>query len=164
MAGFNFKKVLLEGWCKATSFHRTMKKIHIIGILIIAVAISIIMSTASDASVYVSFTEAKARAHEGDDTKVHVVGRLKKDPANHIVGMQYDPVVDPNYFSFVLVDTNRVEQQVIYYSPKPQDFDRSEQVVITGNMQGNTFVADKILLKCPSKYTENEMPAKTASL
>ncbi|MBA9076603.1 MULTISPECIES: cytochrome c maturation protein CcmE [Rufibacter] len=141
-----------------------MKRIHIIGILVIAVAIAIIMSTASDASVYVPFNEAKARAQEGDNTKVHVVGRLKKDAKGHIVGMKYDPVLDPNYFSFVLVDTNRVEQQVVYYSPKPQDFDRSEQVVITGNMQGATFVADKILLKCPSKYTENEVKVETASL
>ncbi|QHL88617.1 cytochrome c maturation protein CcmE [Nibribacter ruber] len=144
-----------------------MKKIHIIGILIIAAAITIIMSTASDASVYVPFSEAQARAQDGDDTKVHVVGRLKKDPQGHIVGMKYDPMIDPNYFSFVLVDTNRVEQTVVYYNPKPQDFDRSEQVVITGNMQGQMFVADKILLKCPSKYTENEVKAedgKTASL
>ena len=143
-----------------------MKKIHIFGILIIAAAITIIMSTASDASVYVPFSEAQARAQDGDDTKVHVVGRLKKDAKGHIVGMQYDPMIDPNYFSFVLVDTNRVEQQVVYYNPKPQDFDRSEQVVITGNMQGKTFVADKILLKCPSKYTENEVKAegKSASL
>lgn len=130
----------------------------------IAVAISIIMSTASDASVYVPFSEARVRAQEGNDTKVHVVGRLKKDAKGHIVGMKYDPVVDPNYFSFVLVDTNRVEQTVVYYNPKPQDFDRSEQVVITGNMQNNVFVADKILLKCPSKYNETEVKAETASL
>lgn len=130
----------------------------------IAVAISIMMSTASDASVYVPFSEAKALAQQGNDTKVHVVGRLKKDAKGHIVGMNYDPVVDPNYFTFVLVDTNRVEQTVVYYSPKPQDFDRSEQVVITGNMKEQVFVADKILLKCPSKYNETEVKAETASL
>ncbi|MDX5346850.1 MAG: cytochrome c maturation protein CcmE [Hymenobacteraceae bacterium] len=142
-----------------------MKKTHIIGMIIIAIAIGIIMSTAGDASKYVSFSEAKELAADGSSTKVHVVGRLKKDAAGHIVGMQYDPVIDPNYFSFVLVDTNRVEQQVIYHNPKPQDFERSEQVVITGSMQNNMFVADKILLKCPSKYTENEIKQEnTASL
>ncbi|MDX5437475.1 MAG: cytochrome c maturation protein CcmE, partial [Pontibacter sp.] len=40
----------------------------------------------------------------------------------------------------------------------------SEQVVITGNMQNNVFVADKILLKCPSKYVEKEVQQNTASL
>ena len=144
-----------------------MKKTHIIGIVIIALAIGIIMATAGDASTYVSFSEAKELAADGNSKKVHVVGRLKKDAAGHIIGMQYDPLKDPNYFSFILSDTNRLEQRVIYFNPKPQDFERSEQVVITGNMKNDVFVADKILLKCPSKYTENEIKAegkpKTAS-
>ncbi|CAN5915120.1 cytochrome c maturation protein CcmE [soil metagenome] len=134
-----------------------MKKSHVIGLIVIAMAIGIIMSTAGDASVYVSFKEAKERAENGNETKVHVVGRLKKDPQGHILGMQYDPLQDPNYFAFTLVDTLQIEQQVVYFSPKPQDFERSEQVVITGNMQKNVFVADKILLKCPSKYVETEV-------
>lgn len=141
-----------------------MKKSHIIGIIVIALAIGIIMSSAGDASTYVSFGEAIERAEDGNATKVHVVGRLKKDAKGHIVGMNYDPLKDPNYFSFTLVDTNRVEQQVVYFNPKPQDFERSEQVVITGNMQNNVFVADKILLKCPSKYVEKEVQQNTASL
>jgi cytochrome c-type biogenesis protein CcmE len=141
-----------------------MKKTHIIGIFVIAVAIVIIMSSVGDASTYVSFGEAIERAEDGDMTKVHVVGRLKKDAQGHIVGMNYDPLVDPNYFSFTLVDTNRVEQKVVYFNPKPQDFERSEQVVITGNMQNQVFVADKILLKCPSKYVEKEIQQNTASL
>ncbi|WP_276497631.1 cytochrome c maturation protein CcmE [Pontibacter litorisediminis] len=142
-----------------------MKKTHIIGILVIAVAIVIIMSSVGDASTYVSFGEAIERADDGDMTKVHVVGRLKKDEQGHIVGMNYDPLQDPNYFSFMLVDTNRYEQKVVYFNPKPQDFERSEQVVITGNMQNDVFVADKILLKCPSKYVETEIKdGKTAGL
>ena len=141
-----------------------MKKSHIIGIIIIAAAIMIIMSTAGDASTYVDFGQAKELAEDGSKTKVHVVGRLKKDAKGHIIGMQYDPLVDPNYFSFMLVDTNRVEQKVVYFNPKPQDFERSEQVVITGNIQNNVFVADKILLKCPSKYVEKEVQQTTAGL
>jgi cytochrome c-type biogenesis protein CcmE len=141
-----------------------MKKSHIIGIIVIAMAIGIIMTTAGDASTYVSFGDAIELAKDGNSTKVHVVGRLKKDNQGHIVGMQYEPLKDPNYFSFTLVDTNRFEQRVVYFNPKPQDFERSEQVVITGNMQNEVFVADKILLKCPSKYTENEIQTNTAGL
>jgi len=141
-----------------------MKKTHIIGIAIIAIAIAIIMSTAGDASSYVSFKEAKELASEGNNGAVHVVGRLKKDPSNHIVGMQYDPLLNPNYFTFTLVDTNRIEQQVVYFNPKPQDFERSEQVVIIGKMKQDKFVADKILLKCPSKYVEKEIKTETAGM
>ncbi|KUG09269.1 cytochrome c maturation protein CcmE domain-containing protein [Solirubrum puertoriconensis] len=140
-----------------------MKKTHLLALVVIALAIGIVMATAGDASVYVSFKEAKELAADGDLRKVHVVGRLPHDAGNNIVGMQYNPTLDPNYFTFVLVDTNRVHQQVVYFNPKPQDFEKSEQVVITGNMRNDVFVADKILLKCPSKYVENEVKGATAA-
>ncbi|WP_426490270.1 cytochrome c maturation protein CcmE [Hymenobacter sp. 102] len=141
-----------------------MKKAHIFVMAIIAMAISIIVSTAGDASVYVSFKEARERAADGNLTKVHVVGRLPRDGAQNILGLEYNPTVDPNYFAFTLVDTNRIAQRVVYFNPKPQDFDKSEQVVITGAMRNNTFVADKILLKCPSKYVEKDIKGATASV
>jgi cytochrome c-type biogenesis protein CcmE len=134
-----------------------MKKSHIFLIAIIAVAIGVIMSTAGDASSYVSFQEATEMASSGRNAKVHVVGKLKKDPSGKIVGMQYQPQIDPNYFSFVLIDQNNEERTVVYSSPKPQDFESSEQIVVIGSMDQEGFVADKILMKCPSKYQENEI-------
>jgi cytochrome c-type biogenesis protein CcmE len=134
-----------------------MKKVHLFVIVIIAVAIAVIMSTAGDASSYVSFKEATELSSNGKDKKVHVVGKLKKDPAGQIVGMNYQPHVDANHFEFVLVDQNNEERKVIYNQPKPQDFERSEQIVVVGNVQGEGFKADKILMKCPSKYQENEI-------
>lgn len=141
-----------------------MKKVHLLGIAIIAAAIFILMSTAGDASTYVDFTAAEQLAKNGDDDQVHVVGELKKDPVTkQIVGMQYNPAVDANYLTFVLVDDKGGEQKVVYNAPKPQDMDKSEKVVIIGSMQGDVFQCDKILLKCPSKYNEGQAP-KTASL
>lgn len=140
-----------------------MKKAHLFAIAIIAVAIGIIMSTTADASVYVSFGEARQRAAEGNQTKVHVVGRLPRDGQKNPLGLEYDPLQDPNHFAFTLIDTNRVAQRVVYFNPKPQDFDKSEQVVITGNMREGLFVADQILLKCPSKYVEKDLKGATAA-
>jgi cytochrome c-type biogenesis protein CcmE len=134
-----------------------MKISHIIAIVIIAVAIGIIISTSGDASKYVSFKEAYQMASEGNDDKVHVVGKLKK--ANGMIYMNYNPVEDPNLFSFVLVDNNQEERQVIYYHPKPQDFEKSEQVVIVGSVKDNIFIANDILMKCPSKYENQETKA-----
>jgi len=130
---------------------------------IIAVAAAIILSTTADASVYVGFGEARQRAAEGNTTKVHVVGKLPRDAQKQPVGLEYDPMTDPNYFAFTLIDTNRVAQRVIYNNPKPQDFDASEQVVITGCMKGQVFMADNILLKCPSKYVKKDLDGATAS-
>ena len=136
-----------------------MKKAHILAIAIIAIAAAIILSTTADASVYVGFGEARQRAAEGNATKVHVVGKLPRDAQQKPVGLQYDPMIDPNYFAFTLIDTNKVAQRVVYNNPKPQDFDKSEQVVITGCMKGDIFMADNILLKCPSKYVKKDLNA-----
>jgi cytochrome c-type biogenesis protein CcmE len=138
-----------------------MKRTHIIAIAVIAIAIGLIMSTSGDASVYVNFKEATERAEDGDKDLVHVVGTLKKDAEKHIIGMHYDPVKDPNYFTFQLMDQKGEEHSVVYFNPKPQDFDRSEQIVVTGYMEKDVFVANKILLKCPSKYVEKEVTAES---
>jgi cytochrome c-type biogenesis protein CcmE len=139
-----------------------MKISHIVLIVIIAVAMGTIISTTADASKYVSFKEAHQMALDGDDDKVHVVGKLKKGPDGSIEGMFYNPVIDPNRFEFILVDNNNEVHSVIYKNAKPQDFDKSEQVVIIGSMKGDVFMADEILMKCPSKYEEKEV--KAASL
>jgi len=134
-----------------------MKKTHIIGILVIAAAIAIILSTAGDASTYVSFEQAFQMAAAGNKTNIHVVGELKKDADGKIIGIE--PGADRLSFSFVLVDDARREQTVYYHEPMPSDFQRSEKIVVIGSFRGEQFVADKILLKCPSKYQENKLNA-----
>ncbi|EMR02971.1 cytochrome c maturation protein CcmE domain-containing protein [Cesiribacter andamanensis] len=131
-----------------------MKFSHILGILVIAVAVIIIISTTGDASSYVNFEQAKAMA-VNDSREIHVVGTLKKDPQGHVVGISPSP--DKLSFSFLMVDEQGREQLVRYNEPMPPDFLRSEQVVVIGRYQGNSFVAKQILLKCPSKYQENEL-------
>ncbi|TAH27138.1 MAG: cytochrome c maturation protein CcmE [Cytophagales bacterium] len=134
-----------------------MKKSHIFAIVIIAIAIGIIMSTAGDASTYVCFKDATQLASDGDDDKVHVVGKLKKNSEGEIIGMFYDPLIDANRFEFILIDNNNEAKTVIYNQPKPQDFEKSEQVVIVGRMKSDVFMADQIIMKCPSKYEDKEL-------
>jgi cytochrome c-type biogenesis protein CcmE len=136
-----------------------MKISHIIALLTIAVAIGIILSTSADASQYVTFKEASIMAKDGNDDKVHVVGKLKKDAFGNIIGLRYNPTEDANLFSFILIDNNQQEYQVIHYGEKPQDFEKSEQVVVVGNVNTDVFVAKEILMKCPSKYENQEMKA-----
>jgi len=132
-----------------------MKKSHILGIVVIAIAIGIIMSTAGDASSYVTFGQAMNMASVGNDSKIHVVGTLKKSPDGTVVGIE--TAEDKLSFSFIMLDADLIEQQVIYTEPMPIDFLRSEQVVVVGAYHDELFIADKILLKCPSKYQEQEI-------
>lgn len=125
-----------------------MKTKYILIIVSIAVAIGAIVSSYGDASTYESFTVAA----ENEGKEFHVVGTLEKDKE-----MTYNPVQNANYFSFYLKDEKGQISKVVYNNPKPPDFERSEKVVIIGKMEGETFHASKILLKCPSKYNENQV-------
>jgi cytochrome c-type biogenesis protein CcmE len=134
-----------------------MKKTHIFIIVVIAIAVAIMISTAGDASTYVTFDQAYSMASNGDKKDIHVVGSLKKDASGHVVGIQ--PGADMVSFSFLLIDESGKEQMVIHHQPMPPDFTRSEKVVVIGSYQGDTFIAEKILLKCPSKYQEQKLSA-----
>ncbi len=132
-----------------------MKTTHLVGIGVIAVSIVIIISTAGNTSQYVTFNEAMDLAHKGAREQIHVVGTLKKNPQGEVVGLQNSP--DFLSFRFVMVDENGEEEMVFHPNPMPTDFLRSEQVVVVGRFNKEQFVADKILLKCPSKYQEEEV-------
>ncbi len=132
-----------------------MKLKYIIALIVIAVSVTIIMSTAGDASSYLTFDEASELAQSGEDKSIHVVGTLKKDAQGEVVGVE--PSEDKLTVSFVMVDENNREQQVYYNQPMPADLLRSEQVVVIGSYHDEHFVADDLLLKCPSKYQEEEI-------
>jgi cytochrome c-type biogenesis protein CcmE len=135
-----------------------MKKGHIIGLGIIAIAIVIIMTSIGDASSYESFATALEMKEEGEDKAIHVVGKLQKDAAGQVSGIEVRD--DKTSFTFLLVDNEGTTQKVFYNEPVPADFHRSEQVVVIGAYRNKEiFVADKILMKCPSKYQETDVQA-----
>lgn len=137
-----------------------MKTKYIAAIIIIAISIVIITSMAGDASTYVSFGEAKELSEKGFKKSIHVVGELPKTPGGEIVGIVESP--DKLSFKFQLIDENGFQQQVFHANPIPTDFTKSEQVVIIGSYNDENFIAEKILLKCPSKYQEE--PDLTAGI
>ncbi|WP_345951725.1 MULTISPECIES: cytochrome c maturation protein CcmE [unclassified Mucilaginibacter] len=129
-----------------------MKKSSILGIIVIAVAIAVIISTYSNTSTYGSFKDAEQTKDE-----LHIVGHLNKDKQ-----LYYEPTKDANYFSFYMRDNKGEECKVVFTGTKPQDFERSEQIVLTGQMRGKEFHASKILMKCPSKYTQDKLEVTEA--
>ena len=124
-----------------------MKKIHIVGIVVIAVAIGVILTSLKNTSTYADFNEALANP----DREYHVVGKLQKSQP-----LIYDPKVNADEFIFTLVDNKGIEKRVVLHKSKPQDFERSEQIVVIGKMHGEDFHANDILMKCPSKYNDTK--------
>jgi cytochrome c-type biogenesis protein CcmE len=53
--------------------------------------------------------------------------------------------------------------KVRYNNPKPANFEEAEQLVVQGRTQDGVFVADNILVKCPSKYNETKGLQQQAS-
>ncbi|MEX0812467.1 MAG: cytochrome c maturation protein CcmE [Chitinophagales bacterium] len=125
-----------------------MKKTHIIALVFIAISIAVIISMTGDYSRYETFTSATASPSKD----FHIVGELVEDKE-----IYYNPEEDPNHFTFYLKDKSGTERKVIFNGAKPQDFERSEQIVLTGGMNGDVFMASKILMKCPSKYVDDEL-------
>jgi cytochrome c-type biogenesis protein CcmE len=136
-----------------------MKKSAIFGLVVIAIAIAVIISVYSNTSTYGTFGEAQKTKSE-----LHIVGHLNKSKE-----LFFDATKDANYFSFYMKDNKGDERKVVFTGTKPEDFERSEQLVLTGQMVGNEFHASKILMKCPSKYTQDklevtEVKAKQATI
>ena len=127
-----------------------MKKVYIIAGIMIAVAVSLFVMAQDDLSTYATISQAVA---SGD--RVKIAGQLAKD-----MEMIYDPVEDPNLFTFYIRDDEGATQKVVLLQAKPQDFELSEQVVLTGRMQEDAFVATDVLMKCPSKYKDEEIYLK----
>lgn len=124
-----------------------MKKLHIIAIIVIAVAIGVIFVSLKNTSTYADFTEAM----NNPEKEYHVVGKLDKAKPQI-----YEPAVNPDEFLFTMVDNQGVEKTVVLHKSKPQDFEKSEQIVLIGKMQGDEFHAKDILMKCPSKYNDGK--------
>ncbi len=122
-----------------------MKKSAIIGLLTIAICIGFLVSLNADTNTYSNFTDAASSNKEE-----HVMGYWYKEK-----GLYYDAEVDPNHFSFHMKDEEGTVKKVVLNGTKPQDFERSEKLVLIGQMNNDVFYASKILMKCPSKYNDN---------
>ncbi len=116
-------------------------------ITLMAVGILMLISASKDMSTYSTFSQVHK---SGEPAKV--VGVLSKDKP-----MYYDAEKDPNLFKFYMKDQAGEEHEVTLQAAKPQDFELSEQIVATGSFEGDDFVASSILMKCPSKYKNEEV-------
>jgi cytochrome c-type biogenesis protein CcmE len=127
-----------------------VKKSHIfilVGIAVAIVALIIFGFPSSDFSTYDTISSAKNKQGK----YVHLIAKL--DRSQPVV---YDPIKDPNYLSFSIVDSLGSQTKVVYHNSKPTELEQSERVVLQGKMQGEVFECQSITLKCPSKYKDDK--------
>ena len=115
----------------------------IIGLVLIAgFTVVLLQSFGNQVSGYETFAEAAQSGRQA-----HVVGDWVREQP-----MRYDPA--SNEFSFTMTDEAGEVQRVVYRNPKPANFEEAEQVVVNGQFENGVFVAEHILVKCPSKYND----------
>jgi cytochrome c-type biogenesis protein CcmE len=123
-----------------------MKRSHLIAIVIIAVAVAALLGSLYDSSTYATLEQALA----DPSREYHVVGVL--DRSADII---YEPTLNANLTTFTMEDLEGRKCVVHLNKAKPQDFERSERLVLIGKAGGDgTFHARDMLMKCPSKYNE----------
>ncbi len=94
---------------------------------------------------YVSIEEARH-----SQRTVQVLGRIDFDQVNYNT--------DNSCLEFAVYDPEAQNKQraqrmkVIYYGVVPGNFEQATSVVLKGKSEGETFVAEQMLVKCPSKY------------
>lgn len=120
-----------------------LKPLHMIGIGIIALAIVLgYFGLQSSFRPYTTSIKEATASGRG----VQLAGFLGSTG-------QYDAAGN---FTFALQDSTGAKINVIYPKPKPANFEQAVSIVAIGHYdaQKNAFMADDMLVKCPSKYQE----------
>lgn len=130
-----------------------MKTTQIIAIVFLAVAIGVIISMVYSTDPYSNF----AHAQKGAGREVQIIGEwIETKPIEEKI------VNNTLMFTFYMTDSHGGQEKVTYFGPKPMDFEKLDNVVVIGKYVENTFVASRLLLKCPSKYQEQGPGQQTA--
>ncbi|MDR9414874.1 MAG: cytochrome c maturation protein CcmE [Gracilimonas sp.] len=119
-----------------------MKPKLIIGIVAIVGFTSLLMYNFGESiSTYTTFEDA------GERTNAHIPGVWDEDK-----GAEFS--LESKRFIFYMIDEAGESRKVIYPKPKPNNFEDADQLVVIGEMRGDTFYANEMLMKCPSKYND----------
>ncbi|MEN3040329.1 MAG: cytochrome c maturation protein CcmE [Bacteroidia bacterium] len=121
----------------------------LIGAIAVAgVLVFLLMSLGDELTIYSDFRTAE----KNPSKSYHIVAEWVNREQSY-----YDPQKD--LFSFQAKDTLGTVRWVHYPDPKPINFDAAQRVVLIGRYQDTAFYAEKILMKCPSKYKEEQRSA-----
>jgi cytochrome c-type biogenesis protein CcmE len=103
-------------------------------------------------AVLAIFAFDTSKIEYADFQKAKETGKIVQVSGSWLKEMDYHYDSQNNLFSYNMIDEHGNEAKVVYNGAKPNNFDIAPMVVIKGKYQDDTFHADEILTKCPSKY------------
>lgn len=115
--------------------------------IVIAILIALIWTAVVHASTYyVTVSELKQEGQSAVGRETTVSGDIIGSSVN------WDPSKSMLYFTVKDTSGNQ-GMPVVFRGAKPDDFSNNWPVVVTGTLEKNgSFQAQKLLVKCPSKY------------
>ncbi len=124
-----------------------MKPAYIIAFIILAISlVATLVSFSGAIAQHVSIPQAMTRTGE----TVQVPGDIQKDT------VRYDSLRGELRFDIVDKTDQKTRMTVVYAQPKPENFDSATSVEAVGRYKDGVFRADNLLIKCPSKYSDEK--------
>ncbi len=115
----------------------------------LVIVVFLVWGTMSFMKTTIRYVPIEQAAHSS--RTVQVMGKIDFDRVS------YDP--DKTQLQFAIYDPEATDpataprMEVVYHGVVPGNFDQAKSVVLKGKVGPNgTFVADQMLVKCPSKY------------
>ncbi len=99
---------------------------------------AVVFAFVKNSSPYVTVAQAKV----AERSSVHLSGDIDKSSVR----------VSKGKVTFTITDAEGSVATVVFSGPPPANMGEATKVVAVGAMKGDVFEANKLLLKCPSKY------------
>ena len=109
----------------------------------IVFATCVVLFFKNNLTPYVSFEQAKQSAGP-----VQVIGDILHQQTTYDLQLQR--------LKFVIEDYQKNRLMVQYAGTKPGNFDEAKSAVVIGQYRDGLFLAENVLVKCPSKYQGRE--------
>ena len=131
-----------------------MKNYQIILLVFVLGGLIYFISSQGNLSSY----EDIASARKKSGVFVNIIAKL-----DTTIPYEYDPVKNPNYFKFQIIDSLGNTANVVYKNTKPIDIEKAARIVLKGEFKDTIFYCQDILIKCPSKYKDQNTQAPSTS-
>jgi cytochrome c-type biogenesis protein CcmE len=111
-------------------------------------AFQMIQATITTGAYYMTVAEVQGQAAELGGQRIRVSGNVVADSE--------DWNAQEITLKFKISDESGNGQlPIVFYGPRPDNFARAASAIIEGELQPDgTFLAETLLLKCPSRYEE----------
>ncbi len=134
-----------------------MNKAYIFAFLVISMALGFTLyAFSASMTPYVDIHTARAAA-----TPVQVKGKILHDTVRYDGGI--------GALRFQIEDKNKERIEIVYMGGKPDSFDTAPETAATGMVQKDKadgheiFVSRSMVIKCPSKYDDQEKLKKPST-